>query len=353
MQKITVDLGEKKYDIKIEKGLLTRVGEEVRGLSKAGKVAVITDANVDALYGEVLQQSLEAESFAVNRIVVEAGEKSKTLEVLGEVYEQLAAFGITRGDLILTFGGGVPGDLGGFAAATFLRGVDFIQIPTSLLAQIDSSVGGKVAVDLPAGKNLVGSFYQPLGVLIDPDLLSTLPVRYLHDGLAEAIKYGCIRSSELFAKLEGIRSDTELLADIGEVIYACCEIKARIVEADEYDTGERMLLNFGHTLGHAVEKCYNYETYTHGEGVGIGMLLLTEQTERRGITQAGTAHRIKQILEHYSLPTEAVMAKDEMLKTIAMDKKKNGREITLVVLDKIGSGRLLKIAYEELPNYLG
>ena len=353
MQKITVDLGEKKYDIKIEKGLLARVGEEVRGLSKAGKVAVITDANVDALYGAVLQQSLEAESFAVNRIVVEAGEKSKTLEVLGEVYEQLAAFGITRGDLILTFGGGVPGDLGGFAAATFLRGVDFIQIPTSLLAQIDSSVGGKVAVDLPAGKNLVGSFYQPLGVLIDPDLLSTLPVRYLHDGLAEAIKYGCIRSSELFAKLEGISNDKELLADIGEVIYACCEIKARIVEADEYDTGERMLLNFGHTLGHAVEKCYNYETYTHGEGVGIGMLLLTEQTERRGITQAGTAHRIKQILEHYSLPTEAVMAKDEMLKTIAMDKKKNGREITLVVLDKIGSGRLLKIAYEELPNYLG
>ena len=353
MQKITVDLGEKKYDIKIEKGLLSRVGEEVRGLSKAGKVVVITDANVDALYGAVLQQSLEAESFAVNRIVVEAGEKSKTLEVLGEVYEQLAAFGITRGDLILTFGGGVPGDLGGFAAATFLRGVDFIQIPTSLLAQIDSSVGGKVAVDLPAGKNLVGSFYQPLGVLIDPDLLSTLPVRYLHDGLAEAIKYGCIRSSELFAKLEGISNDKELLADIGEVIYACCEIKARIVEADEYDTGERMLLNFGHTLGHAVEKCYNYETYTHGEGVGIGMLLLTEQTERRGITQAGTAHRIKQILEHYSLPTEAVMAKDEMLKTIAMDKKKNGREITLVVLDKIGSGRLLKIAYEELPNYLG
>lgn len=353
MQKITVDLGEKKYDIKIEKGLLTRVGEEVRGLSKAGKVAVITDTNVDALYGEVLQKSLEAESFAVNRIVIEAGEKSKTLEVLGEVYEQLAAFGITRGDLILTFGGGVPGDLGGFAAATFLRGVDFIQIPTSLLAQIDSSVGGKVAVDLPAGKNLVGSFYQPLGVLIDPDLLYTLPVRYLHDGLAEAIKYGCIRSSELFAKLEGIRSDTELLEDIGDVIYACCEIKARIVEADEYDTGERMLLNFGHTLGHAVEKCYNYETYTHGEGVGIGMLLLTEQTERRGITQAGTAHRIKQILEHYSLPTEAVLAKDEMLKTIAMDKKKNGREITLVVLEKIGSGRLLKIAYEELTNYIG
>lgn len=353
MQKITVDLGKKKYDIKIEKGLLARTGEEVRSLSKAGKVAVITDANVDALYGEVLQKSLEANSFAVTRIVVEPGERSKTLKVLGEVYEQLAAFGLTRGDLILTFGGGVPGDLGGFAAATFLRGVDFIQIPTSLLAQIDSSVGGKVAVDLPAGKNLVGSFYQPLAVLIDPDLLVTLPERYLHDGLAEAIKYGCIRSSELFAKLEGISNDRELLADIGDVIKTCCEIKARIVEADEYDTGERMLLNFGHTLGHAVEKCYNYEMYTHGEGVGIGMVMLTEQTERMGITQAGASRRIKQILEHYSLPTEAVMATDEVLKTIAMDKKKNGSKITLVVLDKIGEGRLLKIAYEELPNYLG
>ena len=353
MDEVKVNLGKRSYDIKIARGLLAKIGNEARLLSKADKVAVITDANVDALYGDSMQKALEEAAFRVSRIVIEPGEKSKTLETLGDVFAQMAAFGMTRSDLVITFGGGVPGDLGGFAAATFLRGIDFIQVPTSLLAQIDSSVGGKVAVDLPAGKNLVGSFYQPLGVLIDPDLLSTLPKRYLHDGLAEAIKYGCIRSASLFAKLQKISNDEELLSGIEAIIEECCSIKARIVEMDEFDTGERMLLNFGHTIGHAVEKYYNYETYTHGEGVGIGMAALTTQTELLGITEKGSTELIKKLLEHYGLPTEVVMVKDEVLKTIALDKKKKGGAITLIVLEKIGEARLMKIPCEELASYIG
>ena len=319
MDEVKVNLGKRSYDIKIARGLLAKIGSEARLLSKADKVAVITDANVDALYGQSIQKALEDAAFSVSRIVIEPGEKSKTLGTLSDVFAQMAAFGMTRSDLVITFGGGVPGDLGGFAAATFLRGIDFIQVPTSLLAQIDSSVGGKVAVDLPAGKNLVGSFYQPLGVFIDPDLLGTLPKRYLHDGLAEAIKYGCIRSSGLFAKLQHIKDDEELLSEIEAIIQECCSIKARIVEMDEFDTGERMLLNFGHTIGHAVEKYFNYETFTHGEGVGIGMVALTEQTEQLGSTAKGSAKLIREVLKRYGLPTEAVMAKDELLRTIALD----------------------------------
>ena len=352
MDEVKVNLGKRSYDIKIARGLLAKSGSEARLLSKADKVAVITDANVDALYGQSIQKALEDAAFSVSRIVIEPGEKSKTLGTLSDVFAQMAAFGMTRSDLVITFGGGVPGDLGGFAAATFLRGIDFIQVPTSLLAQIDSSVGGKVAVDLPAGKNLVGSFYQPLGVFIDPDLLGTLPKRYLHDGLAEAIKYGCIRSSGLFAKLQHIKDDEELLSEIEAIIQECCSIKARIVEMDEFDTGERMLLNFGHTIGHAVEKYFNYETFTHGEGVGIGMVALTEQTEQLGITAKGSAKLIREVLKRYGLPTEAVMAKDEVLRTIALDKKKKGGTITLIVLDKIGQARLMKIPCEELASYI-
>ena len=266
MRTITVALGEKTYNIEIAAGLLDQIGAKARVLSQAVKAAIISDSNVDPLYGERLERSLAASGFEVTRIVFAAGEQSKNLTVLGQVYDELARAGLTRSDLILTLGGGVPGDLGGFAAATFLRGIDFIQVPTSLLAQIDSSVGGKVAIDLPSGKNLAGSFYQPKAVFIDPDLLKTLPLRFLHDGLAEAIKYGCIRDAGLFAQIAAVKSDQELLEQADIIIETCCNIKARIVEKDEFDTGERMLLNFGHTIGHAIEKCCGFTTYTHGEG---------------------------------------------------------------------------------------
>jgi 3-dehydroquinate synthase len=234
-----------------------------------------------------------------------------------------------------------------------MRGIAFVQVPTSLLAQIDSSVGGKVAVDLKAGKNLAGAFYQPKGVFIDTNLLSTLPVRFLHDGLAEAIKYGCIQDANLFDKIAGYADDNELLADIGSVVATCCAIKARIVEEDEFDTGLRGILNFGHTLGHAVEQHYAYGEYTHGEGVAIGMYQITKRTEEMGMTPAGTAEKIAEVLKKYNLPIEAGVEKALLIDTMAKDKKKSGNTITLIVLDELGNGRLHKINWQEVPNYLG
>lgn len=354
MQTIHVDLGAHAYDIEIAAGLLPEVGAKVAQLlPKARKAAIISDTNVAPLYAGRLQQSLEAAGFAVSQVIIQAGEQSKNMQVLSEVLEQLAAAGLTRTDVVLTLGGGVVGDLGGFAAASFMRGVAFVQIPTSLLAQIDSSVGGKVAVDLKAGKNLAGAFYQPKAVFIDTELLATLSTRFLHDGLAEAIKYGCIKDAALFEKIAGFNSDAELLADIGSVVATCCAIKARIVEQDEFDTGLRMLLNFGHTLGHAVEQHFGYSHFTHGEGVAIGMYQLTARTEELDITAKGTAERIKSVLAKYNLPCDAGVEKSLLLDTMARDKKKNGNSITLIVLKEIGEGVLQKTNWSDVPAYLG
>ena len=354
MQTIHVDLGAHAYDIEIAAGLLSEVGAKVaKLLPKARKAAIISDTNVAPLYAAKLQKSLEAAGLGVVQVIITAGEQSKNMQVLSDVLEQLAVAGLTRTDVVLTLGGGVVGDLGGFAAASFMRGVAFVQIPTSLLAQIDSSVGGKVAVDLKAGKNLAGAFYQPKAVFIDTDLLATLSTRFLHDGLAEAIKYGCIKDAALFEKIAGYANDAELLADIGSVVATCCAIKARIVEQDEFDTGLRMLLNFGHTLGHAVEQHFGYSHFTHGEGVAIGMYQLTARTEELGITEAGTAERIKAVLAKYNLPCDAGVEKSQLLDTMARDKKKNGNSITLIVLKEIGEGVLQKTNWSDVPAYLG
>lgn len=353
MRSVHVDLGLKSYDIIIERGLLRRIGEKIKMLlPKAEKVVIITDSNVGPLYSSILQKSLEKEGIEASVITFIAGEESKNLKTLGVLYDGLAEAGLTRSDAVISLGGGVTGDMGGLAAATFLRGVAFIQIPTSLLATVDSSVGGKVAIDLPSGKNLVGAFYQPKAVYIDPDLLLTLPVRYLHDGLAEVIKYGCIRDRKLFEMLERIRTDAELLEYVDEIIEVCCNIKARIVEHDEFDTGERMLLNFGHTLGHAVEKAFRFDTYSHGEGVGIGMVLLTRQSERLGLTEPGTADRIIALLQKFKLPVDVQMQRFAFLQAIALDKKKRGSHLTLILLKTIGESFLQKIEFSELDNYL-
>ena len=353
MPKISVNLGENSYDISIVRGLRKEFGKKIAALSSATKVAVITDETVDALYGVELEKDLAQENKKVLRIAFKPGEPSKNIDTLEEIYNKLADFGMTRSDLIITLGGGVPGDMGGFAAATFLRGIAFVQIPTTLLAQIDSSVGGKVAIDLKSGKNLVGSFYQPKAVLIDPDILNTLPPRYLHDGLAEAIKYGAFGDEKLFATIAGFTSDKELLNNIDDIICTCCKIKANIVEKDEHDTGDRMVLNFGHTIGHAVEKCFNYEKYTHGEGVGIGMVKITKATEKLGITEQGTANKIAGVLKQYGLPSTADITTEDISKVVAMDKKKQGDKLTLVVLNKIGASSLLKINFQDLPKYVG
>ena len=353
MRTVHVDLGSKSYDIEIERGLLRRIGRKIKVLlPKAERIAVITDSNVGPLYVSVLQEFLEKEGLSVFVLTFPAGEESKNLQTLGILYNGLAGAGLTRSDAVIALGGGVTGDMGGLAAATFLRGVAFIQIPTSLLATVDSSVGGKVAIDLPGGKNLVGAFYQPKAVYIDPDLLQTLPVRYLHDGLAEVIKYGCIRDKDLFVMLETIQTDAELVARVDEIIEICCNIKARIVEHDEFDTGERMLLNFGHTLGHAVEKTFHFDKYSHGEGVGIGMVLLTKESEKLGLTEQGTAARIATLLQKFKLPVDVKMRQEDFLKAIALDKKKRGSYLTLILLKKIGDSFLQKVEFGKLVNYL-
>ena len=352
MAAIKVNLGKDSYAIEIKRGLLSETGEKIRALTKAEKIAVITDDHVEPLYGEKLRTVLEKAGFEVKIIAMPAGEESKNLTVLSRVYDELSSFRLSRSDAIVTLSGGVPGDLGGFAAATYMRGIPFFQIPTTILAQIDSSVGGKVAVDLPGGKNLAGAFYQPKGVFIDPDLLKTLPSRYVHDGLAEAVKYGCIGDGELFELFESLENEKDLEDHMEEIILRSVLQKVRVVEEDVFDNGGRQVLNFGHTIGHGVERYFHYATFTHGEGVAIGMSLITEQTERLGLTEKGTAGRIIRVLRKLSLPTSIGVAAEELIPHIMQDKKRRGKEITLVVLESVGKSRLLTVNTADLPRYI-
>uniref|UniRef100_UPI0040297A53 3-dehydroquinate synthase n=1 Tax=Ruminococcus bromii TaxID=40518 RepID=UPI0040297A53 len=256
------------YDIMIERGILDNCGEIIKKLSNAEKITIVTDTNVAPLYKWRVLNSLSQQGYQTTAHVFQAGEQSKNLNTIADIYDTLADFKMTRKDLIVALGGGVTGDMAGFAAATYLRGIDFVQIPTSLLAQVDSSVGGKTGVDIAQGKNLVGAFYQPKAVLIDPDTLSTLPDQFITDGMAEIIKYGCIKDSEFFEML----ANGDALEHIDDVIETCVKIKRDVVNRDEKEAGERMLLNFGHTLGHAIEKIYNYTGITHGMAVAVGLV---------------------------------------------------------------------------------
>ncbi len=352
MKTVNVDLGKDSYTIEIERGLLDQVGAKLKALTKAEKIAVITDHNVRNLYGERIRKVLKEAGFDVKVIAIPAGESSKNLRVYGDVLEALAGFDMSRSDAVVTFSGGVPGDLGGFAAASYMRGIPFFQIPTTILAQIDSSVGGKVAVDLPAGKNLAGAFYQPKGVFIDPDLLHTLPVRYIHDGLAEAVKYGCIGDRELFELFENLASEEDLEEKMEEIILRSVLQKVKFVEEDQFDNGSRQMLNFGHTIGHAIERYFHYNTYTHGEAVAIGMSLLTAQTEKLGLTEAGSTERLIAVLKKLSLPTSIGVAAEDLIPHILHDKKRRGKEITLVTMDKIGKAALKKVETDKLGEYV-
>lgn len=351
MKHIHVELGKDSYDIHIENGLLDRAGDYIRSLTKSKTLAVITDSNVDALYGQRLQSALEGSGFCVHRLVFPAGEEHKCAESLLSLYQSLSDSGITRSDYVIAFGGGVVGDLGGFAAATFLRGIPFIQIPTTIISQVDSSVGGKVGIDLPSGKNQAGNFYQPKGVLIDPILLQTLPKRFIHDGMGEVIKYGCIRDVELFELLEDL-DDERIFNHWEEIIERCCKSKADLVERDVLDVGERMILNFGHTIGHAIEGCYGFGSYTHGEGVAAGMAMLTGVTESLGLTKEGTTARLRKLLTRYGLPVDVDASAEDLIPYISNDKKMRGNHMTLIILKEIGKGRLLPIEAEELPKYI-
>lgn len=347
MRTVHVETG-KPYDIFIERGIIDNCGEYIRKLSTAEKVTVITDSNVAPHYQWRVLNSLEKEGFEVKTHIFKAGEESKNLNTIAEMYNTLAGFRMTRKDIVLALGGGVTGDMAGFAAATYLRGIDFIQVPTSLLAQVDSSVGGKTGVDLSQGKNLVGAFHQPIAVLIDPDTLDTLPDAYVCDGMAEVIKYGCIKDADFFENL----ATENALDHIEDVIETCVSIKRDVVSRDEREAGERMLLNFGHTLGHAIEKIYDFKGISHGMAVAIGMVLIAKAGEKEGLTEQGTAGKIADLCLKYGLPTTDNATFEEMADAAAGDKKTSGSSINLVLLGKIGESFTKKIKLDELLEFI-
>ncbi|WP_286905029.1 3-dehydroquinate synthase [Clostridium sp. UBA1652] len=334
---LKVNLEENSYPIIIEKGSIKNISKHLKDKFKGKKIAIISDNIVYGIYGDGLKKALECDGYTAKGIVIQAGEKSKSFSTLPAVYNELLEFKLTRTDIILALGGGVVGDLAGFVASTYLRGVPFIQIPTTLLAQVDSSVGGKVGVDLEKGKNLVGGFYHPKLVIIDPEVLNTLSDRIFKDGLAEVIKYGCIKDKDLFDKLKAYKDKKALIEDIEEIIYTCCDIKRKVVEEDEKDTGERMLLNFGHTLGHAIEQYYKYERYTHGEGVAIGMYQIMKSAYSKGLVAESVAEEIKDILIKYDLPYSLDGENiDELINVIKLDKKNINNSLSLILLKEIG-----------------
>ena len=341
--------GGRGYDIRIGRGLLDELGPLLREIWGGSRVAVVTDSNVAPLYAERAEASLRKAGFIVKRAVFPAGEKSKNLAGLELIYDQLLSpdpFTLTRTDLIIALGGGVTGDMAGFAAGTVLRGVPYVQVPTTLLAQVDSSVGGKVAVDLKQGKNLAGLFYQPKLVLIDPDTLDTLPDRVFFDGMGEVVKYGLIRKPALWRLLSEVSGREALRPFMEEILYTCCDCKREIVEHDEQDTGERMLLNFGHTVGHAYEKLGGYEKWMHGEAVCCGMYTILRVGEQHGFTRPGLAASLRQLLTRQGMPWDAGAVPEKALtETLAFDKKGSGATIRPVFVRTPGDS-----FYEPLPR---
>lgn len=347
MKKIHVGTG-KPYDIIIERGVLDEIGSYAAELSSAQKACIVSDSNVAPLYLDRVKDSLEKAGLAVTDFVYEAGEARKNLNTIAGIYDALADFGLTRKDIIIALGGGVCGDMAGFAAATYLRGIDFIQIPTSLLAQVDSSVGGKTGVDLPQGKNLAGAFHQPLAVLIDPDTLHTLPQDFITDGMGEVIKYGCIKDADFFFFLR----EENALEQIERVIEVCVSVKRDVVSRDEKEAGERMLLNFGHTLGHAIEKLGNFTEISHGMAVAVGMVLMARAGEKQGFTEPGTADQICELCRKYSLPVTTDYDFPALAKAAMGDKKTAGGGISLVLLRKIGDSFTHRVPLDELEQFI-
>lgn len=353
MHRLNVALPNREYEILIDRGMLDNVGKRCRAvIMRASRVVVVSDTNVAPLYAERVIKSLEASRFQVKLVTIPAGEASKNPEMLAWLWEEMMSFGMTRTDAVVALGGGVVGDLAGFAAATLLRGVDYIQIPTTLLAQVDSSVGGKVAVDLKAGKNLAGAFWQPRMVVIDPDVLDTLPDETFADGMAEVIKYGCIWDKSFFEMLDRCGNRAGVMAVIEQVLHICCAIKAEVVLKDEHDLGLRMILNFGHTLGHAYEKAYHYETYTHGQAVAAGMCRAAELGVALGITPAEVPAKITAIVQKFGLPDSISCTMEDYKNAVGLDKKGTGNQINVILLPELGKAEAVRLPKEQLMEQI-
>ncbi|MGM9521081.1 MAG: 3-dehydroquinate synthase [Oscillospiraceae bacterium] len=335
------------YRVNIGGGLIDRCGEILSGVLSPRRTAVVTDSVVAGLYLDRVKDNLKAAGFDPICCVFEHGEGSKNLSTLSDILEFFAENHLTRSDLVVALGGGVTGDMAGFAAGVYQRGVRYAQIPTTLLAAVDSSVGGKTAVNLSAGKNLAGVFLQPLSVICDTDTFKTLPPDIFADGAAESIKYGVLTDERIFEFFAG----GDVQGSLTDIISRCVSIKGALVERDEHDNGDRRFLNLGHTIGHAIENLSGY-TFPHGHAVAVGMVMIARAGEKMGITQPGTSEKIAEVLKKNDLPTSVDYSAQALLPAALSDKKRNGGELTIVIPERIGKCILKTIPVSELGEII-
>ncbi len=336
MKIVTINAS-KSYDVYIERGSLKTAGDLAKTISKGTKAVVVSDSNVAPLYGDVVLESLKNSGFETEMFVIESGESSKNPENLIEGANFLIDKGLTRSDLVVALGGGVITDFGGLLAAMYQRGIALLQIPTSLLAMVDSSVGGKTAVNLKSGKNMFGVFYQPSAVLCDSEVLSTLPKEELSNGIAEVIKYAVLRGGKLVSLLEQV----DLTPYLDEMIEECVKIKRDYVCRDEFDRGDRQFLNLGHTVGHAIERGSNF-TVAHGSAVAAGMCIMARACEKLSVSTFETTKWIEDMCEKYALPTDTDISKNELYNDSMADKKREGKSLSFVMIKSVGECYLNK-----------
>lgn len=346
MKTVTVTAS-KTYEVLIGQGLLADIGQHTLSVKKACKAAIVSDSNVWPIYGHTVKSSLEHAGFEVIHYVFPAGEASKNGNTYLEILNFLATHQMTRSDLLVALGGGVTGDLTGFVAATFLRGISFIQVPTTVLAMVDSSVGGKTAIDLPAGKNLAGCFYQPELVLCDIDVLQSLPQTVFREGCAEIIKYGILYDPVLFEHLK----ENGLEFDQSYVISRCVELKRDVVAEDEFDRGNRQKLNLGHTVGHGIEACSNY-TVSHGQAVATGIGIVTRAASSMGICKDEDRQKILYVIDLFGLPCHTSYNAEELYCTALSDKKRSGNTVNLIVPNTIGLCQILPVPTDNLKSFI-
>ena len=345
-----INLGEYSYKIYTGQNVLSEVGNLIKTVFNTCKIAVVTDETVNELYGEAVKTSLENAGFKAQIFALKSGEETKSIDSMAYLLSKFAQMQLSRNDLVVGLGGGVIGDLSGFVASCYMRGLSHIQIPTTLLAQVDSSVGGKTAVNLKEGKNLVGAFWQPSMVVIDTEVLNTLDDRQFASGMAEVIKYGAIFSGEFFNYLDSFKDRKEIMKEMPEIIYKCCDYKRQVVEIDERDTGDRMLLNFGHTFGHIIEMLGKYHTYTHGEAVAIGMYIASIYGETANITPKGTNKKIADLCSKYSLPVYDKINLNSFVAHIGVDKKVVFNKVNLILLNKLGNAGIYPVTKNEFQQ---
>ena len=331
----------KPYQVKIGNGEINNLAQYISHTKNCNKIAIVTDDVVGKLYGQKIKNLLCDYDVCYHEFL--HGEENKNMQTVAELLEFLASNKLTRSDLVVAVGGGIVGDVAGFVSASFLRGIDFVQIPTTLLSMVDSSVGGKTGVNLSAGKNLAGAFHQPCLVICDPDFLATLPEQEFKNGFGEVIKYGCIADEKLFDLL----ANDDVNKNLAEIIYTCIKIKAGFVEQDEFDHGERQKLNFGHTLGHAIEKVTDFKI-PHGQAVGVGMKLICDWAEKQNLTNEGVSQKIDFLLKKFDMTNNVDCDEQRLWQVVSNDKKLKGKKINLVLIKDISDCYLFETEIEKL-----